>query len=99
MAVYVVANFKITDPEGMAKYREVVIPQLLEAGAEFLVVNDNVQAAEGAPASSIVVLKFDTHEAVNSWYNSPEYQAIRPMRLNATTDSWVAVSDGFQMPG
>ncbi len=98
MAVYVVANYRITDPDGIAKYREKVIPQLLNAGAEFLVVTDDVAAAEGAPASSLVVFRFETQDALDTWYNSDEYQAIKSLRLNATTDSWVAVSDEFVMP-
>ena len=99
MAVYVVANYRITDEAGIAEYREKVIPQLMKAGCEFLVLNDNVEGAEGTLAPSLVVLKFETMEALNTWYTSPEYQAIKPLRINATTDSWVAVSEEFQMPG
>ena len=98
MAAYVVASYRITDPEGIAAYREKVIPQLQAAGCEFLVINDNIGAAEGTTAPSLVVLKFDSQEAIMKWYTSPEYQAILPLRLNSTTDSWVAVSDEFVMP-
>ena len=98
MAVYVVANYRITDPEGMEKYRQQVIPQLLNAGAEFLVVTDGVAAAEGEPAPSLVVFRFETQDALDTWYNSDEYQAIKPLRLDATTDSWIAVSEEFVMP-
>ncbi len=98
MATYLVVNYRITDAEGMAKYREAVIPQLMEAGCEFLVINDDAEVIEGSPAPSVIVLKFESVEAAKAWYNSPEYQAIKPLRLNATTDSWIALSEGFQMP-
>ena len=98
MATYLVVNYRITDAEGMAKYREVVIPQLMEAGCEFLVVNDDAEVIEGSPSPTVIVLKFESVEAAKAWYNSPEYQAIKPLRLNATTDSWIALSEGFQMP-
>ncbi len=98
MATYLVVNYRITDGEGMAKYREAVIPQLTETGCEFLVINDDAEVIEGSPAPTVIVLKFESVEAAKAWYNSPEYQAIKPLRLNATTDSWIALSEGFQMP-
>ena len=98
MAAYIVLNYRITDPEGMAEYREAVIPQLQEASCEFLVVNDDVEAVEGSPAPSLLVLRFESVEAAKGWYNSSENQAIKHLRLNATTDGWVALSEGFQMP-
>ena len=98
MATYLVVNYRITDAEGMAKYREAVIPQLMEAGCEFLVINDDAEVIEGPPSPTVIVLKFESVEAAKAWYNSPEYQAIKPLRLNATTDSWIALSEGFQMP-
>jgi len=30
-----------------------------------------------------VVIEFSSAEAVRTWYNSPEYQAALPMRLEA----------------
>ncbi|WP_319549995.1 DUF1330 domain-containing protein [Desulfogranum marinum] len=47
MATYFVGNFRITDAEGMAKYREKVAPLLLKEGCEFLVINDDVEVVEG----------------------------------------------------
>ena len=77
MATYFVGNFRITDAEGIAKYREAVVPQLLKAGCEFLVINDDVEVVEGSPAPSIIVLKFESDEAARKWLNSPEYQTIK----------------------
>lgn len=98
MSAYIVANYRITDAEGIAKYREAVIPQLLEAGCEFLVATEDEEVLEGSPPPSIVVLKFESIEAAKNWYNSSEYQAIKHLRINATTDSWLILSEGFQMP-
>ena len=98
MTTYFVANYRITDAEGMAKYREAVVPQLLKAGCEFLVINDEVEVVEGSPAPTVIVLKFESDEAAKNWWNSPEYQAINHLRLNASTDGWAALSEGFQMP-
>jgi len=98
MTAYFVANYKITDAEGIAKYREAVIPQLLKANCEFLVVNDDVEVMEGTPDPTLIVLKFETGEAAKKWFNSVEYQSIKGLRLNASADGWAALSEGFKMP-
>ena len=98
MAAYIIANYRITDDEGIAKYRAEVVPQLLERGCEFIVANDDFEVMEGSPAPSIVVLKFESVEAAKNWYNSPEYQAIKQLRLNASTDSWAILSKCSQIP-
>ena len=98
MAAYLVVNYRINNAEGIAKYREAVDPQLQKAGCELLVANDDVEVIEGSPAPTVVVLKFKSVEAAKNWYNSPEYQAVKHLRLNATTDGWIALSEGFQMP-
>ena len=98
MTAYFIANYRITDSEGIAKYREAVIPQLLNANCEFLVVNDDVEVMEGSPASTLIVLKFESDEAAKKWFNSSEYQAIKDLRLNASADGWAALSEGFKMP-
>ena len=98
MATYFVANYRITDVEGIAKYREAVVPQLLEAGCEFLVINDDVEVMAGSPAPTVIILKFESDETAKKWFNSPEYQAIEHLRLNASTDGWAALSEGFHIP-
>jgi len=42
--------------------------------------------------SSGVVIEFPNKEAAKTWYNSPEYQAALPMRLNATQSSLLLFS-------
>lgn len=37
----------------------------------------------GAPPEAIVVIAFDSSEQAHAWYNSPAYQAIKPIRLGA----------------
>jgi uncharacterized protein (DUF1330 family) len=79
-------------------YRDVVIPQLIEFGCEFTVVNDDVERAEGSPDPTIVILKFESMDALKKWYESPEYQPIKKLRTNST-EGWVAFSEEFVMPG
>ena len=97
-AAYLIANYAIHDEEMLQKYRDAVIPQLIGVGCEFIIVNDNVEVTEGSPASSIIVLKFESMGALKKWYESPEYKAIKNLRTDAT-EGWVALSEEFVMPG
>jgi uncharacterized protein (DUF1330 family) len=50
-----------------------------------LVRGGNVQGLEGdAPKGYIVVIAFGSVEKARGWYNSPAYEAIKPIRQNAT---------------
>ena len=97
-AAYLIANYAIHDDEMIQDYRNVVIPQLIEAGCEFIVVNDDVEVMEGSPAQFIVILKFESMDALKKWYESPAYQPIKQLRTDSTK-GWAAVSEEFVMPG
>jgi len=45
-------------------------------------------------AGRVVVLQFPTIDAARAWYGSPEYQAIRPLRL-AHSRGQVLIADGL----
>ncbi len=97
-AAYLIANFKIVDGEMFQRYRDNVIPLLIEFGCEFVVVNDNIVGSEGAPYPTILILKFESMEAALKWYESPEYQPIKKLRTDST-EGWAAFSEEFVMPG
>ncbi len=48
MAVYVVAQGKVTDPEKLNAYVQQAAPTVLSAGAEILAVDENPTVIEGA---------------------------------------------------
>jgi uncharacterized protein (DUF1330 family) len=47
------------------------------------------------PFERIAVLEFPSRKAAEDWYNSPEYQKILPLRLNATECQFI-VADGVE---
>ena len=97
-AAFLVANIRIVDSEMFQRYRDAVIPQLIEFGCEFIVVNDTVIGSEGSPDPTIVILKFESMEAAMKWYESPAYQQIKPLRMKSTV-GWAAFTEEFVMPG
>jgi uncharacterized protein (DUF1330 family) len=48
-----------------------------------LVVYGKMEALEGKAPDGIILLQFPTVADAKAWYNSPDYQAAIPHRLNA----------------
>jgi len=82
MACYSIGHITITDMEGYGEYVQRVPATIAAHGGEYLVRGGHATVEEGEmPHDRHVVLKFPTREALEGWYNSPEYQAILPIRL------------------
>lgn len=97
MPAYLVANYRVTNPEGYALYTAAVRPTLAAHGAELLVADHATEVMEGGAQPSTIVLKFASKEAAIAWYHSPEYQAIIHHRID-NTDGILVFADGFAMP-
>lgn len=50
----------------------------------YVVRGGETEALEGQPPKSIVALAFDSAEKAPAWYNSPAYEAIKPLRQGAS---------------
>ena len=84
MAGYFVANYTITNQVEYKDYLAAVGPVLQAHNAEVLVVDRDSALLEGSAGKVTVVLRFATQAAASAWYESPEYQAIRHLRLDNT---------------
>jgi uncharacterized protein (DUF1330 family) len=104
MSVYTIVHFNVVDPETFAKYPEPAMKTVFDHGGKYHVVAGlpglaQPQMPEGSTDYGvIVVLEFPSQEAVDGWYNSPEYQDIIELRTGST-EGWAMVVDGFEMPG
>ena len=97
MPGYVVANYTIHDPEAFEKYPPAVGPTLEQYGGRLLAADRSVRPVEGSPQPVIVVIEFESVEAAQRWYDSPENTAVKGLRTS-TTEGWLAVADAFVMP-
>lgn len=97
MAAYIIASYKVTNPEPFQAYPPAATPTLIAHGAEILAVDLDSEVVEGQPYPVTVVLKFASKEAARAWYHSPEYQEALPLRLDNTEGSMVLVN-GFIPP-
>ena len=83
MKGYVVANVDVENMEGYESYRSRTEAIITHYGGRFLVRGGKVDVREGEPGiSRLVVLEFPSVEAAHIFYDSPEYQAILPGRLD-----------------
>ena len=83
---YLIAETEVTDRAAFQKYAEKV-PETLapfRGSFHYVVRGGKTQALEGQPPKSIVVLAFDSTEKALAWYNSPAYEAIKPIRQGAS---------------
>ncbi|MGE3802210.1 MAG: DUF1330 domain-containing protein [Candidatus Kapaibacterium sp.] len=97
MAAYVVATYTINDPEGYEPYVPGVIPLLQKHGAEILSADYESKALEGTTHTVTVILKFESEEAAENWYNDPDYIPVKQVRLDSSTGS-VVLAKEFVMP-
>ena len=80
---YVIAEVDVTDPTTLQKYAEKVPETLAPFNSHYLVRGGKTQALEGEAPKRIVVIAFDSAEKARGWYDSPAYEAIKPIRQSS----------------
>jgi uncharacterized protein (DUF1330 family) len=94
--VYLVAIIEIEDPENYQAYGKAWKSKIGAApspqeifveryGGETIVISDAPEVLEGEWKGRLVVLKFPDNETARAWYDSPEYRAIRGLRMAYST--------------
>lgn len=83
---YVIVTEEITDPE---TYQNDYVPTATETidkyGGRVLVGADDADLLEGEwDHNFTVVLEFPSVEDAHAWYNDDEYEAVRPIRHEAS---------------
>jgi uncharacterized protein (DUF1330 family) len=77
---YVIAEITVTDPEAYKSY-VAVGPLVAHFGGKYVVRGGQIIAVEGdPPIGRFAVIEFDSLAAAKSFEDSPEYQAIAPLR-------------------
>ena len=93
MKGYVVANVHVENPSAYEHYRSRTAEVIAQYGGRILVRGGAVEVVEGDPGiGRLVILEFPSVEAAWRFYESPEYQAILPDRLNNATSTLFVVN-------
>jgi len=92
MSAYVIVELEVTDPEEYAAYGKLAEASVTRHGGRFLVRGGKTDVIEGKWSPRMIVLEFESLDAVRGWYDSEDYQACLPMRLRASTGRMIAVT-------
>lgn len=94
MSACVIGHITVKDEEKWAQYRAQVPGTLAPWGAELLFRGQRADILAGNHAHlDTVVIRFPDADSVDAWYNSPEYQALIPLRQQAADLDLVVFSD------
>ncbi|MEU7825851.1 DUF1330 domain-containing protein [Catellatospora sp. NPDC049133] len=104
MSTYLINHLRIPggvpNEQGL-RYLEQVEATVRPYGGKWL-AQGGVDVVEGAWQGSVVLMEFPSRAHVDNWYNSPEYQAILPLRTNNAISDIILVDGidaGFTVAG
>ena len=96
MSVFLVAMVRVDDPETYKQYTALTPDTIRAYGGRFVARGGTVDALEGPPFNQrMVILEFPTRERLDEWYNSPEYQEAKKLRV-ASAESQFLVINGVE---
>lgn len=89
------ATFNVKDPQKLQEYMQKSKQLASTYGAELLIKGDKSRALnELHPLGHVaVIVKFPGDEQLNAWFDSPEYQAIVPLRNDAADMNMVSYTE------
>jgi len=94
MSACVIGHITVKDEEKWAEYRAQVPATLAPWGAELLFRGQRAGILAGQHEHvDTVVIRFPDADTVDAWYDSPEYQALIPLRQQAADLDLVVFSD------
>lgn len=99
MSAYYILMQTVTDPQRFGQeYVAKVMPFLVKYEAEIIVSEFEAKPLQGNPAESVVVLRFPSEQAIQSWLSDPDYQPIKEIRVNLTKNANAVMAPAFEMP-
>jgi uncharacterized protein (DUF1330 family) len=94
--VYMVAMNEITDQEGYTKqYLPTAQKTLKDHGGVYVAAGPGTPVDGSLPKGRVVILRWESMEALNGWRHSPEYEAIRKVGEGFAKFNVIAV-DGIK---
>ncbi|GAB2856656.1 DUF1330 domain-containing protein [Lentzea nigeriaca] len=86
MTAYVVIDLNIADAAGFQEYVDGVGPLIEKTGARNLIIDDKPLVLEGDwSPRTLVIHEFENKEAVETFWNSPEYAPYKELRRRYST--------------
>ncbi len=96
MKAYCIVYEIVEDENTFQEYRRQVLPTIEAFQGRFLVRGGAFTTLEGEmPYRRIALLEFPSRPAAESWYQSPAYQQILPLRTQSVRSQFILV-DGVE---
>ena len=95
MAVFLIANVKVTDEAWIPEYAEKVHDIVAKHGGRYLSRSGNIRTVEGdAPDVTLIALvQFPSMEAVDSFLSDPEYARFGKARQDGSVSRFYVIDD------
>ncbi len=94
MAVYVVAQIRVTDPEAIGRYAGSVMEVTERFGGRYLFAGPGLSALEGEPQpDAMAIIEFASQEDARRWYDSADYAPLKELRQSAGSSVFVLTPD------
>ena len=95
VTAYVLVNVQVKDMEPFRDYQRRVGPTIVQHGGHFLVLPGRNETLEGDwRPEGFVIIAFPSFDQARAWYNSPEYQAIAPIRRQHSQTTMFTIVEG-----
>lgn len=95
MSVYYINSYDIDDPATFEEYPPLVADLIKKYGGEVLVSDTQVTVVEGSAKKMNAIVKFPSKEAALRCYNDPEYQKIKKIRIDSTSNTTMVLANEF----
>jgi len=96
---YALVQGNLHDVEKFQRYASPAKASIMAHGGKLIVGTENKDVREGPLRTDrTVIVEFPSREAAVRWYESAEYQALIPLRREATTDCSCVILDGVELP-
>ena len=88
MAAYIVVHVDVHDPVRYETYKAMAPPSIRLYGGRYLTKGGSHKFPEGGhwKPERVVIIEFPDMDALNAWYNAPEYQPLIALRKECTSD-------------
>ncbi len=92
---YLVGNYRVQDSALLGSYAAKATPIVQRHGGKIIAFNQNVSAAEGPAQPVFILIEFPSLADAQGFYNDPEYAPVKPLRLQATTNGMLFITEGL----
>jgi uncharacterized protein (DUF1330 family) len=100
MAAYVIFDAAAGgNVDAMKPYRDKAFDTLIPYGGKTIALTSDIEVRETRhdkpwTPTRLLIIEFPTIAAARAWYDSPEYQALLPLRLNARGPDNMVIVEG-----